>query len=687
MSFLRLAFALTLALAATGLQAKPAPKPSLADQIAALGDQGKYDEALTKVDKALPDIAKRYGANSIQHAEFLSLKAGALDDLGRYEDSAPIHDQAKTMACTLKPGTLECFEIARARLESMTNGGRAPDAVDESIALAKEVEAKLGPKHHETVSALIQHAYALDTAGRNAEALPIHERLLPLTREVMGAHSRTVYEEMNNFGTNYFYLGRNDEALELFKQAQQGLEKLYGPDHPWVVATRNNLAVVLQMLERREEAVKIMEEAYHADVRILGERHPDTLLRLSNWGQLTAQLGDPKRAMELLEKAVAGYEPAQRTTAPNAIVARYNLAGAYGDLGRIDEARAGYQATLADQIKVLGPRETYTLYMYSAIGSFERDHGNPKEALRLWDALVEATESLRAEGDLAPENRQALFARWVKSYKLAAHLRAELGEVEPALRLMELSKARTLLESSAMREANERALPDEAARARVAALEAKVRDADAKIAAERNAEARLALEAEKGAAVREYAAYRRELGQKHPKYAALSDVRIIDRVEGAALLPKDARFVDFLMVDEAHALALVLDAKGVLKARRLDLGAGFADSVEAYRRMISAPRGWRDLLAEGLRVYPRADGSFVLADKPPAEGVASLTDAAPLAARLSTLLLEPLAPELGSASRLIIAPDGVLATLPFETLPFKNKPLVATREVSYVQSL
>jgi CHAT domain-containing protein len=50
-------------------------------------------------------------------------------------------------------------------------------------------------------------------------------------------------------------------------------------------------------------------------------------------------------------------------------------------------------------------------------------------------------------------------------------------------------------------------------------------------------------------------------------------------------------------------------------------------------------------------------------------------------------LLEPLKARLQSKKRWIISPDGALALIPFESLIFEDKPVIANYSVSYVQSL
>jgi hypothetical protein len=54
---------------------------------------------------------------------------------------------------------------------------------------------------------------------------------------------------------------------------------------------------------------------------------------------------------------------------------------------------------------------------------------------------------------------------------------------------------------------------------------------------------------------------------------------------------------------------------------------------------------------------------------------------------LSDTLLRPLARQIDSASQWIIAADGVLANLPWDTLPWHGKPLGQQKQLTVVQSL
>ena len=80
----------------------------------------------------------------------------------------------------------------------------------------------------------------------------------------------------------------------------------------------------------------------------------------------------------------------------------------------------------------------------------------PAAALPLYGRVVAAVEAMRADGDLAADDRQTLFAQWVDVYKSYAALQVDAGQVAEGFKLAELSKARTLLESAALRRATSR---------------------------------------------------------------------------------------------------------------------------------------------------------------------------------------------------------------------------------------
>ncbi len=290
---------------------------------------------------------------------------------------------------------------------------------------------------------------------------------------------------------------------------------------------------------------------------------------------------------------------------------------------------------------------------------------------------------MRAKGDLSPENRQALFAKWVGAYKAYAGLLVAAGNNAEAFRLAELSKARTLLESTAMRYANQSAVLTAEERNKAESFERQIAKlSEAIVAAGGNAANRLVLEADKNRAIAEFAAYRHELAGKHPKYAQLNDVKVLGPDAGPAVLPDDTLLVSYLL-DAGRPIVFTLSSHD-LEAQQLQEIPALGQTVEAYRLLMARSAGGWD--AEDI-AWRLPDGSYAVARGEPAPGATPVQDAEEIGRYLSQRLLEPLAQRLSGWKKLIVSADGALAIVPFETLPLGDKLLIADHDVSYVQSL
>ena len=107
-----------------------------------------------------------------------------------------------------------------------------------------------------------------------------------------------------------------------------------------------------------------------------------------------------------------------------------------------------------------------------------------------------------------------------------------------------------------------------------------------------------------------------------------------------------------------------------------------SSTVETYRRLISGER-----LKDGQSAWQLSDGGFVIAPGSPAPEAVPVQNPEEIARYLSKTLLEPLAESLSGAKLVIISTHGVLAALPFETLPVGDRVLILDHDVSYIQSV
>src|SRR5579864_131208 len=207
-----------------------------------------------------------------------------------------------------------------------------------------------------------------------------------------------------------------------------------------------------------------------------------------------------------------------------------------------------------------------------------------------------------------------------------------------------------------MRRANQAAFLTEDEHNRVRAYEGRIAALDDSVVAAESAGRRLALEADKNRVLADFAALRKELAAKYPKYAQLNDVKILDAAQGRSMLPEGTMLVSYL-IDGDRPMVFTLSSHG-LNANLLDAIPGLPSTVEAYRRLISNPLGGAGLAVEGERVWKLADGSYKTSRRAPQPGAVQVKEAEELGRYLGERLLAPIAARLSGMKRLIVSPDG-----------------------------
>ena len=111
----------------------------------------------------------------------------------------------------------------------------------------------------------------------------------------------------------------------------------------------------------------------------------ETLLRLRSWAiWCLNELGDSfAQAIEYGQALVADCERVLGETHPDTLTSRNNLARAYRDAGRLDEAIPLFERTLADRERVLGETHPDTLTSRNNLAYAYRAAGRLDEAIPL----------------------------------------------------------------------------------------------------------------------------------------------------------------------------------------------------------------------------------------------------------------------------------------------------------------
>lgn len=629
------------------------------------------------------------------HAALLRSQASLFNRVGRFADSLLTLDRAAAVLERWRPSAEATWlAVQFARGVTLQNLNRRQESLD-ALDLALDGQRRLlGADDPTTLQTAARRATVLRQLGRREDSA---NQLGEVVRQLSGrdgpAASSTLQARLE-WGFSLAELGRHAEAVrELESMVNEG-SALFGPTHDLVLAGRYYLALQLSLMDEGDRSAELLSRLVEDSTRHLPAAHPDRITYLQALGIARQSQGRMQEALVLMEQA---NEQARTYLDPENEVrlgARINLIDAQLASGvSVDEA--GLEEALATMRRLYGERHQHTLVIQGQQARRLSQLGRHAQALplalQLWQdrraflgeddrdtlqalALLGSTEArlgldsaaLRHLDELSRRLdgwRSALMAlgpaamrRGTEAFQSALAERivllARRGRLEDALGALEDHKARTL--RSLMRQ--QRAL---AGAGLPAALIETLRDRLAQLS-HLESMARGATQAEQREALwRQYHLDAQVLDEvltrarsEHPRLESLLGARHGDWRSALARWPADELLVHLLEAGDHRWYALLVHGG---RARSwVDLG--------------SLPRLPQDLaeLTEGLRM---GRPSKVLLD------------------RLSSQLLAPWAGALAGRHRLTVAADGRLEGLPWEALPWRDRPLVATVAVQHVPSL
>ena len=128
-------------------------------------------------------------------------------------------------------------------------------------------------------------------------------------------------------------------------------------------------------------AVEVIED-------VLGPDHPDTLIARDNLAGAYEDVGRFDEAIELSERVLAEQERVLGPDHPKTLTVRNNLAGAYHSAGRFDEAIDAWEELLLDCQRVLGADHPVTLTVRNNLASAYGSVGRFGEAIELFERVL-----------------------------------------------------------------------------------------------------------------------------------------------------------------------------------------------------------------------------------------------------------------------------------------------------------
>ncbi len=478
------------------------------------------------------------------------------------------------------------------------------------------------------------------------EAYSFYRDALDIRRQVLGEQHPRYAESLSNLAGVYYEMGDYEAAVQLDRQALDIRRHVFGKRHLSYAVSLNHLAMLHHKTGPYEEAESLYREVFNIIGETLGEWHPYYIATLNNLATLYSDMGYYKAAEPLYRKGFNIIREARGERHPDYAEINRNLAALYAATGRTSEAfalmiqaAAVYDDIIA-QVFSIGSesqRMAYLLSIQSSVDAF----------LSLVSQQCPPSDrAVRAAMDLVLR-RKAMGAE-----ALAAQRDAVLGGKYPAL-LAQLQQLRMLKNQIAQTMlAGPGPEGIDVHRQRLNEWDVELEHIEAKLA------------------------------RQIPEMSLERHLKEVDHRAVAEALPQDTTLIEFVRFETLdftmvhapgesswqppHYLAFVLRAHEPGSLAMIDLG-----KAERIDRKIAAFR---------MQVTGEDETRSVIEGRSQ-KATEAISDPG---ANLRITVFDPLIPHLAGATHLLIAPDGELTRLPFETLPIDDGHLIDRYHISYL---
>lgn len=346
-----------------------------------LRNDGKYDEALAKAEKALAILTKIYDAESAENADIIDEIGEIYDSKGEYPKAEEYYLRALKMY--EKKFGAEHFFVASvlnnlgAVYRAMSLYDKAEAAYQRALAID---EKTFNPKDLKVATILGNLAFLYYTKGEYSKAEPFYLRALSIREKQLGADSIDAAIVRNNLALLYRVKGDYPQALQMLQRVLAIFEKNLPPEHPNISVILANLAAINTEIGDYEIAEDLYKRVLEIDKKKLSPESPAVASVLNNLATLYENKAEYEKVEPLYQRALAIREKALGAEHPLVAATLNNLALFYTNRGEYEKAEPLYQRALEIYKKKFGSENSSVAGTNNNIALLYLDKGEYEKA-------------------------------------------------------------------------------------------------------------------------------------------------------------------------------------------------------------------------------------------------------------------------------------------------------------------
>jgi CHAT domain-containing protein/Tfp pilus assembly protein PilF len=287
----------------------------LSTEAAALRVAGKYDDATARMEEAIAAATNAVGANDAYVGALTASTADLLWTKGDLPKAKASAERAAEIARQLPepndPQLAAALDVSAQVYRSSDEGAKAEELLKQVIEITQR---SLGDDHPKLVQYRMQLAWQYGNRGDFAGDMRELQHAAAIADKSLEPDDFWSIAVKNNLGDLYLNQEDLDHAEPLAEQALTGLEKKYGPENPRVAIPLQNLGAIARQRRQYARALELLERAEKINEKALGGQHPRTAALLINIGNVHKDEGQYdqaeeffKRALDILEVSAGPY--------------------------------------------------------------------------------------------------------------------------------------------------------------------------------------------------------------------------------------------------------------------------------------------------------------------------------------------------------------------------------------------
>jgi tetratricopeptide (TPR) repeat protein len=292
-----------------------------------------------------------------------------------------------------------CHPVLLRAGKSLDDARLSGPAVDYWTGLMSIADQVIGPGHPDALVLVERLASAYVAAGRAAEAVSWHQRMMADWARAFGPdHPRTLAARVS-LGRVLVSAGIYEEAIRVMGAALADCERAYGPGHPECISIRTEVAAGYRAAGDLTEAIRLYKAALDERDRRFGSEHPDTMASRQVLAETYLAAGRTKDAFSQYKRVVADRQRSQGREHPDTLRATGALASAYQQAGKMAQAiQLSEQVRLGTE-KALGPDHRDTLAAAAVLGSAYYTAGRLSDASTVFRDVIARGERVLSPAD------------------------------------------------------------------------------------------------------------------------------------------------------------------------------------------------------------------------------------------------------------------------------------------------